>query len=106
MFILSGLEEEQKRLTIENKRLRLQRSDSYFKKHTDELLSEMEVLQLENHHLKEMIREKDDILDKNESESNDNADKTAKQMNHTSESEPKLPAICINSTDESQIAYV
>lgn len=60
----SGLEDHNDKLQKELKQSRFQRSDSYLKRRTEELQSEMEVLHLENHNLKEMIREKDEILDK------------------------------------------
>lgn len=74
---LSDLEEQRNQLNLELKRSKLQRNDSYLKKQTDELLSEMEVLQLENRNLKEMIREKDDILDKQNHFQNEVADDTS-----------------------------
>ena len=57
------LEDQRDQIQLELRRSKLQRNDSYLKKHTDELMSEMEVLRLENHNLKDMIREKDEILD-------------------------------------------
>ena len=103
---VSDLEEQKEKMLNDIKYLRLQRSNSYYKKQTEELLSEKEVLQLENRNLKEMIREKDALLDNMQSETNDKTEQTTVLVNDTVESEPKLPEICILSTEDSQIAYV